>query len=119
MQLNEVVRASTPLPRQLNAIRTAAGRTIVDLAAQTRLSRLTVAAAEGQTDARLSTLVALFDELGFALLPVPKTMAAEVVRFINHGGRSVSLPAGTSAPLGIGQRSFSESAPNAEADQIE
>lgn len=106
MQPHEAVSISATLPEQLKAQRELAGRTLLDLAAATGLSRLTVSAAEGKTDARLSTLAALFDELGFTLVPVPKKMAPEVVRFINNGARTLSLPAGASAPLGVGQRSY-------------
>lgn len=95
-----------PLPAQLRALRQAGRRPVLELARRTGLSRLTVAAAEGQADARLSTLVALFDELGYTLVPVPKPLLAETVAFINNQGRSVSLPAGVSAPLGVGQQAF-------------
>lgn len=100
------IRHDAPLPEQLQTLRLAAGRNIIELAEKTGLSRLTASAAEGRTDARLSTIVALFDSLGYTLLPVPKPMASEVASFINNGGRTLSLPAGTSAPLGIGQKSF-------------
>ncbi|HEY9107434.1 MAG TPA: hypothetical protein VIN58_12220 [Roseateles sp.] len=78
----------------------------MELAKATGLSRLTVSAAEGATDARISSLTALFDALGYTLLAVPKPLAREVASFINNGGVSVSLPAGQSAPLGVGQRAF-------------
>jgi hypothetical protein len=95
-----------PLPVQLKALRRAGRRSLVSLAERTGLSRLTVAAAEGQADARLSTLTALFDELGYVLVPVPKPLLAETLAFINNQGQSVSLPAGVSAPLGVGQQAF-------------
>lgn len=98
--------SDAPLPAQLKALRRAGGRSLVSLAECTGLSRLTVAAAEGQADARLSTLTALFDELGYVLVPVPKPLLAETVAFINNQGQSVSLPAGISAPLGVGQQAF-------------
>lgn len=107
-----------PLPQQLRAIRVASGCSIIDLAEKTGMSRLTASAAEGKTDARLSTVVALFDALGYTLLPVPKSMAAEVAAFVNNGGRSLSLPAGTSAPLSVGQQSFLKS-PSAAEEEVE
>lgn len=94
------------LPQQLHAIRESAGKGIGELAQATGLSRITVSAAEGKTDARLSSVVALFDALGYALLPVPKHLAKEVASFVNNGGAVVSLPAGTEAPMSVGQRSF-------------
>ena len=94
------------LPEQLHRLRLAQGKGIVELANHTGLSRLTVSAAEGRKDARLSSLTALFDALGYTLLPVPKPLAKEVASFVNNGGVSVSLPAGASAPLGVGQRAF-------------
>lgn len=97
---------SLTVPQQLKAVRTGRGKTLVDLAKATGLSRLTVSAAEGMTDARISSLAALFDALGYTLLAVPKPLAREVANFINNGGVSVSLPAGHSAPLGVGQRAF-------------
>lgn len=101
-----IIRHELPLPQQLQAIRVARGRSILELAEKTGLSRLTASAAEGKTDARLSTIVTLFDALGYTLIPVPKPMATEVAAFINNGGRSLVLPAGTNAPLGVGQQSF-------------
>lgn len=95
-----------PLPEQLKALRLASCRTILEQAERTGLSRLTVSDAEGRRDAKLSSISALFDALGYTLVPVPKNMVAEVASFINNGGVAVSLPAGTSAPLGVGQRSF-------------
>jgi transcriptional regulator with XRE-family HTH domain len=94
------------LPEQLKALRLGAGKTLVDLADRTGLSRLTVSAAEGKADTRVSTVVALFNELGYVLIPVPKPLLNETVAFINQGGRTLSLPAGTSAPLGPMQRLF-------------
>lgn len=94
------------LPQQLKALRVAHARGIVELAEATGLSRLTVSAAEGKTDARISSLTALFDALGYTLLPVPKQLAREVANFINNGGVTVSLPAGITAPMGVGQRAF-------------
>lgn len=108
------VRHDIPLPAQLQKLRLAAGRNIVELAEKTGLSRLTASAAEGRTDARLSTIVALFDSLGYTLLPVPKPMASEVAAFINNGGRTLSLPAGTTAPLGVGQQSFLQGSEGAD-----
>lgn len=95
-----------PLPAQLRALREAAKVSISALAERTQLSRLTVAAAEGRSDARLSTVTALLDALGYTLVPVPKPLAGEVVAFINNGGRQLSVPAGATAPMGLAQRSF-------------
>jgi len=105
-RVSQIVEPQQPLPAQLKALRRAGGRSLVSLAERTGLSRLTVAAAEGQADARLSTLTALFDELGYTLVPVPKALLAETVAFIANQGQSVSLPAGVSAPLGVGQQAF-------------
>lgn len=94
------------LPEQLKSLRRSQGKGISELAQATGLSRLTVSAAEGKTDARISSISALFDSLGYILLPVPKPLAREVASFINNGGVTVSLPAGLTAPMGIGQRAF-------------
>lgn len=93
------INMSQTLPQQLKGIREDAGASIVSLAEKTKLSRLTVSAAEGKSDPRLSTLAALFDALGYALIPVPKPLLSETVNFINNGGVTVSLPPGVSAPL--------------------
>jgi|GEM_PF-2332819 len=97
-----------PLPAQLKALRQAKGRSLLGLAERTGLSRLTVAAAEGKSDTRLSSMVALFDELGYVLVPVPKPLLDETAAFIRNQGQVVSLPAGVSAPLGVAQRVFLE-----------
>lgn len=102
------INVALTLPAQLKVLRRAHGRTLSDLAQRTGLSRLTVAGAEGASDARLSTLSSLLDELGYVLIPVPKPMAQEVASFVNNGARQIALPAGASAPLSIGQRSFLE-----------
>lgn len=100
-----------PITEQLKQLRLARSRGIGELAASTGLSRLTVSAVESQkSDARISSLSALFDELGYVLMPVPKPLAREVANFINNGGRSVSLPAGQAAPMGVGQRAFHQAA---------
>ncbi|MFK4706008.1 transcriptional regulator with XRE-family HTH domain [Roseateles asaccharophilus] len=88
-----------PLPAILKAIRQSHGSSIIDLSKRTGLSRLTTAAAEGKSDPRLSTLAALFDSLGYALVPVPKQLVPEVERFINNGGVMVSVAAGAEAPV--------------------
>jgi len=77
-----------------------------------------VAAAEGKSDTRLSSMVALFDELGYVLLPVPKPLLAKTAAFINNQGQSVSLPAGVSAPLGVGQQAFLEAAASGDGDEL-
>lgn len=101
-----VIDPAVSLPQQLQNLRLAQGKSIVELASRTGLSRLTVSAAEGKTDARISSLAALFDALGYALLPVPKPLVKEVASFINNGGVTLSLPAGVAAPMGVGQRVF-------------
>jgi len=95
-----------PLPAQLKALRQAEKRSLLGLAERTGLSRLTVAAAEGRSDTRLSSMVALFDELGYVLVPVPKPLLDETAAFLRNQGQTVSLPAGVSAPLGVAQRVF-------------
>lgn len=84
------------------------GLTVSELAKKTRISRLTIAAAEGHSDPKLSTILALLDEMGYRLLPVPKAIESEVVNFINNGGQVVMLPAGTTAPLGGAQSAFAK-----------
>ncbi|NKI93529.1 helix-turn-helix transcriptional regulator [Rhizobacter sp. SG703] len=116
-RVSQVAEPQQPLPAQLKALRRAHRRSLVSLAERTGLSRLTVAAAEGQADARLSTLTALFDELGYTLVPVPKALLAETVAFIANQGQSVSLPAGISAPLGVGQQAFRAAAGDLDEDE--
>ena len=106
MHMDSPIDPWRPLPAQLKSLRLAGGRSLLGLAERTGLSRLTVAAAEGKSDTRLSSVVALFDELGYVLVPVPKPLLAETAAFIHNQGRSVSLPAGVSAPLGVGQQAF-------------
>ncbi len=101
-----VVDPQLPLPTQLKALREAAGVTQTALAERAGVSRLTAFAAEGKKDARLSTIAALFDALGWTLVPVPKRMAREVAAFVNNGGRHLSLPSGVGAPLSTSQRLF-------------
>ncbi len=101
-----LIDGNLSLPAQLKALREAAGVTQTALAERAGLSRLTAFAAEGKKDARLSTISALFDALGWVLVPVPKRMAREVVAFVNNGGRHLSLPAGVGAPLSTSQRLF-------------
>lgn len=103
--------------QQLKALRTAHGKGINDLAEATGLNRLTVSAAEGKTDARISSVAALFDALGYTLLAIPKPLAREVANFINNGGVTVSLPAGQTAPLGIAQRAFQASESSGSSDE--
>ena len=105
-----------PLPAQLKLIREDAGKSLMEIAGHTGLSRLTVSAAEGKSDARLSTIAALLNVLGYTLLPVPKTMVNEVAAFINNGGKQVSLPSGIEAPMGIAQRAFLEGDEDLAAD---
>lgn len=111
-----VIDPALSLPQQLRNLRVAQGRSIVDLASRTGLSRLTASAAEGKTDARISSLAALFDALGYALLPVPKPLVKEVASFINNGGVTLSLPAGVVAPMGVGQRVFAAGASGLDAE---
>jgi hypothetical protein len=98
------------LPTELKALRKAKGVSAVMLAEMTGLSRQTVAAAEGQQDARLSSVVQLFEALGYVLMPVPKRLSVETAFFIANGGRSLALPAGVAAPMGIGQAAFAAAA---------
>jgi DNA-binding XRE family transcriptional regulator len=97
------------LPAELKALRQSKGISAVKLAELTGLSRQTVAAAEGLQDARLSSVVQMFEALGYVLMPVPKELVAEAASFIANGGRSISLPAGVAAPLGVGQAAFAAS----------
>jgi len=108
-----------PLPAQLKALRQAEKRSLLGLAERTGLSRLTVAAAEGKSDTRLSSMVALFDELGYVLVPVPKPLLDETAAFIRNQGQVVSLPAGVSAPLGVAQRVFLEARDGGAGDDAD
>lgn len=109
-----VIDPTLALPQQLKALRIAKGRGIGELAELTGLSRLTVSAAEGRADVRISSLAAILDALGYTLMPVPRELASEVASFINNGGVTMSLPAGQTAPLGVGQRAFLAGMPDAE-----
>ena len=103
-----------PLTAYLKSAKLAGGFTSVQLAQATGLNRMTVAAAEGASDPRLSTVVALLDAMGYGLLPCPKHLMAEVASFINNDGQVLSLPAGVSAPLGQAQRIFHAAAASQE-----
>jgi transcriptional regulator with XRE-family HTH domain len=92
------------LPFLLQAIRKQRGLTQERLAKQAGLTRLTVASAEGDADARISSVVALFRALDCELLPVPKHLVAETRRFINNGGRLLAIEPGVEAPLSVMQR---------------
>lgn len=86
-------------PKQLRHLREANGVSISHIARESGLTRVTVGAAEGNADARLSTVLALFDTLGYNLYPVPKSMATEVAAFVANGGEVVTKPAGEEAPV--------------------
>lgn len=108
IQTRPPLEAAYTLPEQLKILREAAHVTLSALAQSTHLSRLTVAAAEGKADARISTLTALFDQLGYTLVPVPKALLQETLDFVNNQGQVASLPAGVQAPLGRAQQAFQQ-----------
>lgn len=99
MQTHPYLPPQFPLPAQLKLLRHALQVTSSQIARDAGLTRVTVAAAEGNADTRLSSLMSLFDVLGYTLLPVPKSMATEVAAFVANGGEVVSKPAGMEAPL--------------------
>lgn len=99
MQTHPYLPPQITLPAQLRLLRHALQVTITQLAKDSGLTRVTVAAAEGNADTRLSSIMSLFDVLGYTLLPVPKSMATEVAAFIANGGEILSKPAGMEAPL--------------------
>lgn len=109
---NAMESTSLSLGEQLKQIRLERDVKISDLAKRTRLSRLTIAAAEGKSDPKLSTMMALLEELGYDLIPVPKAIKGEVTSFIKNGGQVVTLPAGVTAPLGVAQSAFSKAVKN-------
>ncbi|MDB6001860.1 MAG: transcriptional regulator, family-like protein, partial [Rhizobacter sp.] len=92
--------------RTLRDLRIAQKLSQQELASRSGLSRPTVAAAEGNADPRVSTLAALLDELGYALIPVPKQLLDETTRFIRNGGRLHGLEQGIEAPLSPMQTVF-------------
>jgi transcriptional regulator with XRE-family HTH domain len=94
------------LSRTLRDLRIAQKLSQQELASRSGLSRPTVAAAEGNADPRVSTLAALLDELGYALIPVPKPLLDETTRFIRNGGRLHGLEQGIEAPLSPMQKAF-------------
>ncbi len=94
---------SIPLSQILRKLAKEQKLTQGELAARTLLTRLTVANTLNGGDAKLSTITALFDELGYNLVPVPKALSTEVRDYIENGGIFSSEPAGVSAPLSISQ----------------
>lgn len=80
---NPALDSSLTLTQHLSRLREQRNISISALAEQTKLSRLTVAAAERRSDPLYSTLTVMFDALGYDLLPVPKELKAEVVDLIN------------------------------------
>lgn len=99
MQTHPYLPPQATLPAQLRLLRHALKVSATQIAKDSGLTRVTVAAAEGNADPRLSSIMSLFDVLGYTLLPVPKSMATEVAAFIANGGEVVSMPAGIEAPL--------------------
>ena len=91
------------LPHLVSAIRKQSGLTQAALAEKASVGRLTVVAAEGGEDVRLSSIMAMFRALDCELMPVPRRLVAETRRFINNGGRSVSIEPGVEAPLSVMQ----------------
>jgi transcriptional regulator with XRE-family HTH domain len=99
MQRYIFIPPQATLPAQLRYLREVLKVSVSQIAKDSGLTRVTVSAAEGNADARLSTVTTLFDTLGYALVPVPKSMAVEVASFVGNGGHIVSKPAGTEAPV--------------------
>lgn len=107
LSINFVPNYRDPLMHQLDALLAHAGISQTRLAERARLSRLTVwGAINGTKDARLSSITAMFDELGYALVPVPKALLGAVHDFVSNDGRTLSRPAGDDAPLSPAQQAF-------------
>lgn len=90
--------------RVLQHVRKLKDLTQEQLAELAGMNRLTVIKAEGGNDTRLSTIIALCRALELELVPVPRHLVQETVRFVNNGGRQVSMEPGIEAPLSIMQR---------------
>lgn len=99
MQTYPYTPPQAALPAKLRLLRQALGVSAAQLARDTGLTRVTVAAAEGNADARISTVMTLLDALGYTLVPVPKALVNEVAAFVANGGQVVSKPVGTAAPV--------------------
>lgn len=100
----------------LRAIKRAGKVKTTDLALKTGLNRMTIAAAEGTADPRLSTVVSLLEAMGYGLLPVPQHLLEATANFINNDGQVLSLPAGVNAPLGVAQRFMQQAQPQVSDD---
>lgn len=95
------------LQDQLKSLFEHKGVTTVAMAERIGIARQTIAKAlDAKADSRLSTVLSIFEQLGYKVMPVPESMASEVAAFINNGGQVTSLPAGTVAPLGVAQEAF-------------
>lgn len=84
---------------QFRSLREIANVSILHVAEKSGFSQSTVEAIEDSADAQLSTLLRIFDFLGYNLYPVPKTIAEEVATFIANGGIVIVKPAGDEAPM--------------------
>lgn len=101
------INPELPLQEQLKSLFEHKGVTTVAMAQSIGIARQTIAKAlDAKADSRLSTVLSIFEELGYKVVPVPAAMATEVAAFINNGGQVTSLPAGTVAPLGVAQAAF-------------
>lgn len=115
MKHGAAIQSDASVTENLLAIKRAAKVKATDLALKTGLNRMTIAAAQGTADPRLSTVVALLDAMGYGLLPVPQHLLEATANFINNEGQVLSLPAGVNAPLGVAQRFMQQAAQSAQA----
>ena len=82
--------------------RKAARITQADLAERAGLSRMAVQRTEtGDVDPRFSTLQEMARVLGLELIAVPAALRAELLAFIQSGGRYLAQPQGADAPPSI------------------
>ena len=93
---------SSDLIPALVQARKARGMTQAQLAEQAGLSRMAVQRTEtGDVDPRFSTLQEMARVLGLELIAVPAALRAELLAFIQSGGRYLAQPQGADAPPSI------------------
>lgn len=90
------------LADQLAVARRAAGITQQELATKSGVSRMTVQRVEaGVIDPHVDTLLAIARVLGLEPLFVPASLRAEVINYIQSGGKVLGQQPGLGAPLSI------------------
>lgn len=95
---------SSDLIPALVQARKARGMTQAQLAEQAGLSRMAVQRTEtGDVDPRFSTLQEMARVLDLELIAVPAALRAELLAFIQSGGRYLAQPQGADAPPSIVQ----------------